>query len=106
VERGYRPDEDIATIAVGNADRRLIAETGINEMYHAQQLSKTAIKIRHSKVYFKAFCETKMKIRGFALILTFGCLTVAREQGNSKGDISFEGMQNGLNGDVLPREIH
>lgn len=47
-------------------------------MYHAQQLSKTAIKIRHSKVGFEAFCEAKMKIRGFALILTFGCLTVAR----------------------------
>lgn len=83
MERGYRPDVDIATIADGNADRRLIAETGINEMYHAQQLSKTAIKIRHSKVCFKAFCEAKIKIRGFALILTFGCLTVAR------GGISF-----------------
>ena len=52
-------------------------------MYHAQQLSKTAIKIRHSKVGFEAFCEAKMKIGGFALILTFGCLTVAR------GGISF-----------------
>jgi hypothetical protein len=83
VERGYRPDVDIATIADGNADRRLIAETGVTEMYHAQQLSKTAIKIRHYKAGFEAFCEAKMKIRGFALILTFGCLTVAR------GGISF-----------------
>jgi len=52
-------------------------------MSRAPQLTEIAPQIRASKVCFKAFCETKIKIRGFALILTFGCLTVAR------GGISF-----------------
>jgi hypothetical protein len=40
-------------------------------MYHEQQLGKTGIKIWKRNMCFEAFCVAKMKIRGFALILTF-----------------------------------
>lgn len=38
-------------------------------MYQRNGLTEIGIKILYSKVCFEAFCETKMKIRGFGLML-------------------------------------
>lgn len=49
-------------------DWLLIGKTDKDKLADAPQLTETALKILHSKVHFKAFCEAVLKIRIFALI--------------------------------------
>jgi hypothetical protein len=78
VGRYLKAVSDTVKIVVEKDAGPLIGKPDKERPVDAQHLSSIALKILHSKICFKAFCETKMKICTFGLISCFGDLTVAQ----------------------------